>query len=243
VLEDGSVTGGLSASAYGNPDLRAEVGEEIELGFDASFLNDRKGAEFTCYNQKTKDALLSVPVAPSSGFTGSRLQNVGEIANSGIELAVYGTPIARPNFVWDARAGFATNSNKVVSWGGVRDEYIPVGYRSSQRHEEGYSIAGYWAFPLARDASGNLILTPQGWADMEDEAVYVGPSTPTREASLTNTFTMFGNLSLYTYLDYKGGHYLFNMSRQTADWDNVSYEIVSSTNADEEWQMRMSDSN
>lgn len=243
VLEDGSVTGGLSASAYGNPDLRAEVGEEIELGFDASFLNDRMGAEFTYYNQKTKDALLSVPVAPSSGFTGSRLQNVGEIANSGIELAVYGTPIARPNFVWDARAGFATNSNKVVSWGGVRDEYIPVGYRSSQRHEEGYSIAGYWAFPLARDASGNLILTPQGWADMEDEAVYVGPSTPTREASLTNTFTMFGNLSLYTYLDYKGGHYLFNMSRQTADWDNVSYEIVSSTNADEEWQMRMSDSN
>src|SRR5690606_7364944 len=77
VLEDGSVTGGLSASAYGNPDLRAEVGEEIELGFDASFLNDRMGAEFTYYNQKTKDALLSVPVAPSSGFTGSRLQNVG----------------------------------------------------------------------------------------------------------------------------------------------------------------------
>lgn len=243
VLADGTVAGGLSAEDFGNPDLHAEVGEEIELGFDASFLEDRMGAEFTYYNQSTKDALLSVPVAPSSGFEGGRLQNVGEIANTGIELALYGTPIARQNFVWDARAGFSTNSNKVVSWGGVRDEYIPVGYRSSQRHEEGYSIAGYWAYPLARDENGELILTPQGWAAMEDEAVYVGPSTPTREASLTNTFTVFGNLSLYTYLDYKGGHYLFNMTRQTADWDGVSYDIVSSTPEDEEWQKRMSDSN
>lgn len=243
VLEDGTVVGGLSANDYGNEELRAETGEELELGFDASFLQDRLGLEFTYYNQYTKDALLSVPVAPSSGFTGSQLQNVGEIRNSGIELSLSGMPVVLPNFTWDARAGFSTNSNELVTFGGARDEPIPVGYRGSQQHAEGYAVGGYWANPIARDENGDIILAPQGWADMEEEKVYVGPSVPTREASLTNTFTIFGDFSLYTFLDYKGGHYLFNMGGQTADWGNVSYNVVNPDVDPEEWAIRMSDSN
>lgn len=244
VLEDGSVVGGLSASAYGNPDLRAETGQEIELGFDASVLNDRLGIEFTYYNQQTKDALLTVPVAPSSGFTGSQLRNVGEIRNSGIEISLHGTPIALPRFTWDARLGFSTNRNELVSFGGTRDEPIAAGYRSSQRHAEGYPLAGYWAYPVARDANGQLILNSSGHAVGASEMVYVGPSVPTREASLTNTFTLFRNLSLYTFFDYKGGHYLFNMGGQTAEWDLVSYESVNPNTDREVWAIRQSrDSN
>jgi len=37
---------------------------------------------------------------------------------------------------------------------------------------------------------------------------------PTREASLSNTFTILGRLRLYTLLDYKGGYYLLNQT----DW-------------------------
>lgn len=252
VLADGSVAGGLSAGSFGNPDLRAETGQELELGFDASVLEGRIGLEFTYYNQQTKDALLSVPVAPSSGFTGSRLQNVGEIRNSGIEISLHGTPVARPAFTWDARLGFSTNSNEMVTFGGTRDEPIPVGYRSSQRHAEGYPLAGYWAYPVARDANGQLILTSSGWADIEDELQYVGPSAPTREASLTNTFTILNNLSVHTFFDYKGGHYLFNMAGQTADWDNVAFTAVNPLRFEdsdagraalEDWQIRQSNSN
>jgi hypothetical protein len=35
----------------------------------------------------------------------------------------------------------------------------------------------------------------------------MGPSRPTREAALTNTFTLFGNLRVFTQFDYRGGHY------------------------------------
>src|SRR5690606_33342278 len=56
--------------------------------------------------------------------------------------------------------------------------------------------------------------------------------------SLSNTFTIFGNLQLYTFLDYKGGHYLFNMARSTAHMDGVTYEAarhLAGELSDDEW--------
>jgi outer membrane receptor protein involved in Fe transport len=73
----------LTVSSYGNPNLKAETGVEIEVGFDASLWEGRAGVEFTYYNTKTKDALISVPDPGSTGFTGSHLVNIGEISNSG----------------------------------------------------------------------------------------------------------------------------------------------------------------
>jgi TonB-dependent starch-binding outer membrane protein SusC len=264
VLEDGTAQGSVIAAAFGNPNLRAETGQELELGFDASILRDRLGIEFTYYNQRTKDALLNVPVAPSSGFgtyinapagTGTQLQNVGEIRNSGMEWSFFGSPVNLPNLTWDARFGLSTNRNELVSFGGTREDPIPVGYRGSQRHAEGYPLGHYWAIPVARDASGELILTSQGWAALSTDSIYVGPSVPTREASLTNTFTIRNNLSLYAFLDYKGGYYLFNMVGQTAEQDNVSWTANNPARlepgcasaecqaAREEWRIRQSDSN
>jgi TonB-linked SusC/RagA family outer membrane protein len=41
----------------------------------------------------------------------------------------------------------------------------------------------------------------------ECDDIHIGPSIPTREVALTNTFTLFGNLRIFTQLDYRGGHY------------------------------------
>ena len=59
--------GALTPLAIGNPDLGPEVGRELELGFDASLLDDRVGLEFTWYSRVTKDAIVASPVRPS-GF-------------------------------------------------------------------------------------------------------------------------------------------------------------------------------
>ncbi|MBA3969970.1 MAG: TonB-dependent receptor, partial [Gemmatimonadetes bacterium] len=47
--------GTVTPDAVGNPDLGPERGSEVELGFDAGFLNERLGLEFTYYNQRTRD--------------------------------------------------------------------------------------------------------------------------------------------------------------------------------------------
>jgi TonB-linked SusC/RagA family outer membrane protein len=214
----------LQTDAFGNRDLKAETGQEIELGFDASFLGGRIGADFTYYNKKTKDALLGVSDPPSSGWTGTHLVNVGEIKNSGFELAIDASPVRTPSFQWDAIASFSTNSNELISFGKnsdgspilLEDRFGP--FINTQRHREGYPLGGLWAQDVQRDAQGNIVLNASGSAivptcvwpiedagDCSEE--FKGPMLPTRQLGLTNTFTLFQNLRVYSFFDYQGGHW------------------------------------
>jgi hypothetical protein len=79
-----------------------------------------------------------------------------------------------------------------------------------QRHVEDYPLAGYWAFDVERNPDGSPVLDANGRATRSTDTSYVGPSQPTREIGLTNTLTLFGNLRLYAFVDYKGGHYLWS---------------------------------
>jgi TonB-dependent starch-binding outer membrane protein SusC len=234
VADDGALMAALDPEAYGNPELRAERGRELEIGFEMSLLRGGLGLEVTRYNNTTRDALIRVPVAPSSGFTGTVLRNVGTVRNAGIEVALYGSPLRSPRLGWDTRLSFSTNENLLVSMGEAR-EFIPVGYRSSQRHQEGYPLGGYWAEVLQRDASGKLVLDAQGRPIFGDEMEYLGTSAPTREAALTNSFTIHGNLQLHTFMDYKGGHLLFNMSEATSITDG-NHRLANDPEVDlEQW--------
>lgn len=160
----------LTISSYGNPNLKAETGQELELGFDASLLTGRLGVEFTFYNKQTVDALISVPDPGSTGFTGNHLVNIGEINNKGLELLLTANPFTRSNFDWSSTIAFSTNSNKLVSFNGARDEVIFGAFADVQRHREGYPLGGFWAVdvdrdpatgqPIIRNSAGTVITNP-----------------------------------------------------------------------------------
>ena len=58
---------GVTFANLGNPGLKPERSREIELGFDASMLNDRVSMEFTYFTKTTRDALIERNVSPDSG--------------------------------------------------------------------------------------------------------------------------------------------------------------------------------
>jgi TonB-dependent SusC/RagA subfamily outer membrane receptor len=230
-------------SEYGNSDLKAETGQEFEIGFDASMLDGRLGAEFTYYNQRTKDALISVPDPPSSGFSGTHLENIGEIANSGIELLLTGSPVYSRNIQWDATLTLATNNNELIDFGTESIEEIAFGsFATNQKHIEGYPLGGFWAQDVERDAQGNPIIyddagnvvsdPADGEVRLEDDLEYLGPSLPTREIGFSSTLTLFNNLRLYGHLDYKGGNYMWcaicsirsRINRNTAEINDPGYD-------------------
>ncbi len=72
----------------GNPDLGPERGKEIEAGFDLGMFSGRVNVDFSYYDQKTTDAILSRNVAPSMGFSSTQFVNVGQVSNSGFEVGV-----------------------------------------------------------------------------------------------------------------------------------------------------------
>jgi len=231
------VGGGLTAAAYGNPDLKPEKGEEIELGFDSELLGGRGGVDLTYYRKDMRDLLVPIALPPSLGFSGSQIQNLGQTRNSGIELSVYGTPINTSRFVWEPRLSYTSNKNILLALDTIRScktwllkpgeaceagrsaaEEIPGGASYSpgmQRNRVGYPLGSYFLRQPSRDAAGNYIFN-KNTAGALTSAVYdtafqfVGQATPKRLISLGNTFTLFRYLRVYALLDYQGGHYLFN---------------------------------
>ncbi|HEX8903832.1 MAG TPA: TonB-dependent receptor, partial [Longimicrobiaceae bacterium] len=207
----------LRTSAYGNPDLKPERGTELEVGFDAGFLHDRVGMEFTFYDKRMNDVIVAQAIPGSSGFASSRFMNLGRTLNRGVELGINATPVQHRRFTWESRLNLSTNHNELLSFGDPAkiNEFVFSSYGSTseaaQQHRVGYPLAGWWArFPL-KAADGTDSLNAARNAVVLDTATrFVGPAYPTREIGFSNTFTIFGNLRLYSLFDLKSGFYVFN---------------------------------
>jgi TonB-linked SusC/RagA family outer membrane protein len=126
----------VTPNSLGNPDLGPEKSKELEVGFDASSLQDRLGLEFTYYNKKTVDAILNRTLAPSSGQANFQPINVGGIINSGIELLVRGTPWRSERFGLDLTGQFSTNHSEVTDIGLPGQYFVDLG--GFLRHQVGY---------------------------------------------------------------------------------------------------------
>jgi TonB-linked SusC/RagA family outer membrane protein len=221
-----STSSALRYSTLGNPNLKPERATEIEVGFEADMLSGRLGVDLSYYSSRTKDALLPVDVAPSTGFSGTQLQNLGTIANSGFELLLNATPFRNSFLSWETTVALSTNHNELVSFGDERAPIVLTIYAPVQRYQPGYPLAGYWAQQVKYNADGTLMKTSAGRPILQDTSIYMGPSTPTREISLSNTFTLFDRFKIYGLVDYKGGHYLFDVKDWRRDRSGVSWETV-----------------
>ena len=78
-------TTSLNPVNSGNPNVGPETSTELELGFDVAFFDDKLSGEFSWFNTRNENSLLSVTLAPSAGGSGSVQQNLGRIDSWGWE--------------------------------------------------------------------------------------------------------------------------------------------------------------
>jgi outer membrane receptor protein involved in Fe transport len=238
-----TVTGtssGRRYGSYGNADLRPERGSEIEAGFESLFFSARAGLDVSYYDKTTRDALIKVPVPPSTGFTGDLLTNLGTVSNKGLEIVLTTTPIQRASVAVDAALSLSTNANRLVSFGDERPP-IMIGLYNvrSQRFQEGYPLGAMWAQRLRYKADGTL-LKVDGIPQVDSVDVYMGPSVPTREISLSGGVLLFRRLRVHGLADYKAGHYQFNVKDWTRDALGLSWETVNPAADPQDVQLRTS---
>ena len=200
---------GVSIANLGNADLKPELSQEIEAGFDAGLLSNRVSLEATFFYKQTKDALIEREIVPSLGTTSTQFFNLGKVSNTGIELRLDSRIIDNPNFAWDLTLSGSFTDNNLDELGeGI--EPITLGF--IQRHVEGYPLGGIWDRPILSfaDANGNNIIEPGEYV-VGDTAVYRGPAIPTREFGLRTSLSFFRNLfSVAALFDYRGGHWIEN---------------------------------
>ncbi|HSJ31375.1 MAG TPA: SusC/RagA family TonB-linked outer membrane protein [Longimicrobiales bacterium] len=194
---------GVRPGATGNPLLKAETGKEIEVGFDAGFLNDRLGIEFTYFRKRLEDQIDNIPVPPSLGVNGPDM-NIGVMENKGIELVANARLITRDNIALDVRGIANTLSNKIIDLGGVPE---------SATRKVGYPLTGYWDYEI-------LEIFPDNDSVVVSDSLRLlgnGSNYPGWEAGLSTTLTLFQNLSFYTQFDARGDVMVFDGTNQFRD--------------------------
>jgi TonB-linked SusC/RagA family outer membrane protein len=222
----------LTPSNIGNPDLKPEVGQEMELGFDASLLDQKVTIDFTYYDQRRTDAIVPAAALPSLGFPGTQFVNVGEVTNRGFEIAV-GTQILRSeDWGLDLGGSYANTDNEVADLGGITPPLVGFPW-PGQRHVQGFPVASLFMKKVVSaewDPAGNLINmmceggdpisgggSPVPCADAG--TAYWGSPTPTWDIAGTGTLR-YRDFSLSATVDGQGGYVKCNGD---IAWANVFF--------------------
>jgi TonB-linked SusC/RagA family outer membrane protein len=207
---------GLIVGALGNDELKPERSNELELGFDADFMNRRAHLEFTYYNKKSDDALVQRQIPPSLGGPASRWENIGSVRNYGIEGSLAFTLNPTASVGIDVGLIGSHNTNELLTLG----EGVSPIIAGEQRHVPGYPLYGYWARPLLgfddRDADGIIEYNSVDSLNevfVGDTAEFLGYSIPRTTLGLNLGVTLFNNrLRVGGLLDYRAGFKQFNLT-------------------------------
>ena len=144
-------TSGAYPSRLANENITWETSEQLDLGFDARFLNSRLGLTFDWYQKKTKDLLLYVPVTPTTGFS-TQLQNAGTVKNTGIEVALSWRDQIGEDFSYGASWNLAYNKNEVTkvnssqNYNDGGNDLLAQGTGIMARFQEGHPIGYFYGY-------------------------------------------------------------------------------------------------
>jgi TonB-linked SusC/RagA family outer membrane protein len=211
--------GVLTPNTLGNQNLKPERVEGLELGFETGMFSDRVGVDFTYYHDRSRDAILSRGVAPSTGFgSNNQFFNAGQITKHGVELGLKGQIINQRDYSWDVNFTLGTHSSKIDKLNG-RDTTIDLG---SASHRIGYAPFDWFSYkvmsatydPTTRKAvnaqcdNGKGVAMPCFNASglIQAPKVYLGHSIPSTEGSVTSTFRFLKSFSVYAMMDYATGY-------------------------------------
>jgi TonB-linked SusC/RagA family outer membrane protein len=133
-----------------NPDVSWETSEQLNIGVDMYFLNNKLQYTADVYKKDTRDWLVDAPALASNG-TGAPYINGGDVTNKGIEM-ILGWNDRVGEFSYNLTGTFAYNKNEVVSINNDEgiihgpSNVLSQGTSEMFRAEEGYPIGYFWGF-------------------------------------------------------------------------------------------------
>jgi TonB-linked SusC/RagA family outer membrane protein len=193
------------SNQLGNRNLKPELQQEFEVGFEARLIKNRINVDFTAFNRGTRNLITNISIDPSTGFT-TTLGNVGKLENKGIEVAVNATAVRLSNGLqWDVTWNYTMVRPKVIDLGGDIDEIVLAGF----------SNLGNFAIPgkptniikgqgILEDGNGNKVVGADGLHIVSPILKELGDPNARFFTTLINTVS-FKNFSLSFQWDYRHG--------------------------------------
>ncbi|HEY0666835.1 MAG TPA: TonB-dependent receptor [Sphingobacteriaceae bacterium] len=104
---------GIIISELGNPNLKWESTEQLDIGYDLGLFNNRVEFVVDLYRKTTKDLLLNAEMPITTGYLRS-YKNIGSIRNTGLELSLNTVNIKSKALTWQSSLNISFNENKIL---------------------------------------------------------------------------------------------------------------------------------
>ena len=105
--------------------IKWEETTTYNVGLDFGFMRNRINGSIDLYKRKTNDLLNFVPVSAGTNLTNYLLQNVGDMENKGIEVALNVVPIEQKDLRWEVGVNVAYNKNEITKLTASDDPTYP----------------------------------------------------------------------------------------------------------------------
>lgn len=201
-----------------NPNLKPELLEELEFGFESKFWKNRISLDATYFNRATNDLIVTEPLAPASGFSFTQ-SNIGKIENDGFEADLSIDVVQSENFNWNSSVNFFTNNETVIEQEQDFIAYagsLAVGgalFRGSNAAIKGESLGSIVGTAIGRDENGNFLINNAGdyvavSVDNDGNVPVIGDAIPDYTMNFINSFR-YKNWNLNFQINHiKGGDIL-----------------------------------
>ncbi len=225
----------------GNYDLTWETSNPLNIGVDIGFLN-RFEINIDFYDTKTSDLLFQNPLPSSKGYE-FQWANVGQIQNTGIEMAINGTAVKTKDITWNFNFNISSNQNKLLSLSdkpSVTEMVISRGNPTQILVVEGGAFDWYMPKWLGEDPDNgdplweDIIYDTDGneidrvatniYTDAAEDYQIMGSPFPDFAGGF-GTFFKYKGISLNAAFSYSVGNMIYHTGRQTADNDGENISV------------------
>jgi len=215
---------GLAPGNLPNQELGWERSQELNLGLNVGFFNNRVTAAIEIYDRTTKDLIMRQALPTTAGFS-SIIANVGRVSNKGVEILLNTTNVTTKNLMWTTSLNFTKNVNKLeelpngakYGWSGSTnpENALAVGYPLKSFLY--FQAAGIWQLGDSAEAKrygqvpGQVRIVDQNNDGKisagvvgQDDRIIIGSQLPNFTLGMTNRVS-YKNLDLAVMMYYRNG--------------------------------------
>ncbi|MGM9474816.1 SusC/RagA family TonB-linked outer membrane protein [Pedobacter sp. GSP4] len=212
-----------------NSELTWEKAKDLNIGLDLALVKNRINFTVEYYKRNIYDLIGAIQ---TSGIGGeyTKIANYGAMSGRGIELAITGKAIDRPNFKWTTNFNFGFNTNKVKEL-----EVDPNIFRSTsnngsavlnypQRSLFSVQFAGLnhdYGYPMFVGVDGRTTT----YINLQDDNLlklkYEGPIDPTFAGGFYNQFS-YKSLTLSALLGFSAGNVIRLNPNIKSDFNDIT---------------------
>lgn len=212
-----------------NPDLKWEETAMFNIGVDFFLFNSRLTGTVEWYDKRTKDMLYTYRVPTPPFLHSDMMANVGDMRNTGIEMALSLDAVKTSDFNWNTSVTLAHNKNEITSLSDdvyttsrilVGDAWVRGGSgRTTHVVEEGYPVGQFYGPEFIRiDQDGKYVFRDKDGNETNavtaEDYTYIGSAQPDLTYGWNNQFR-YKRWDLSFFLRGTVGNKVLNMGRMT----------------------------